>query len=626
MNKLRHQAGRGLVAVSAAVLIVVGMATTAIPAGAGSGPMTVTTNTTLTEDQQGPITIAADAVTLDCAGHRVTGPGDVGIYLPGRTRVTVKNCQISGFGRGLFLAFGAANFLTNNRSEANVEGLRLEGSSNNKIVGNTVVGNSGHGVALYYLSSGNVITQNSALSNTLYGFVAVNADANTYSGNFAKGNQEGFVGVGASNSYLNNIARDSQFSGFHFYSGSSNNTLIKNLSEANFNGIWLDGSPGNRIEQNTLAGNTEHGLGVAGGSSGNLISHNTARGNTGIGFIAVNSAGNTFSQNLAKGNVHGFVSVGVSNSYIDSTASANTLSGFELESGASSNTLTGNVSVANIMGIRLNGSWNNTVSDNTVAGNTGHGLFLDSGSAGNVITHNTARGNTDIGFVAVESDGNTFSRNFAQGNGRGFVGVASSNTWTANRAVESRFDGFQLYSGAANNTLTGNTAASNHFQGFALYSAGSGNKLIGNSASENGMGFEVADSPSNTFQGNKARENQANGFFILSAAGNAFSNNLADENGGNGFLMSNAGNNTFVSNLARENRDNGFALDTSSGNTLTENSALSNATVGFHVFNGSTTNQLERNVGFGNSLDAEDDNPAGSNQWIDNRFGTAALP
>ena len=26
------------------------------------------------------------------------------------------------------------------------------------------------------------------------------------------------------------------------------------------------------------------------------------------------------------------------------------------------------------------------------------------------------------------------------------------------------------------------------------------------------------------------------------------------------------------------------------------------------------------------SLDAEDDNPAGSNQWIDNRFGTAALP
>jgi hypothetical protein len=43
-------------------------------AAAGSGPLTITANTTLTEDQVGPITVAANGVTLDCAGHNVSGP------------------------------------------------------------------------------------------------------------------------------------------------------------------------------------------------------------------------------------------------------------------------------------------------------------------------------------------------------------------------------------------------------------------------------------------------------------------------------------------------------------------------------------------------------------------------
>ena len=44
-------------------------------ASATSGEMHVTQNTVLTEDHSGEIVIDADNVTLDCAGHLVTGTG-----------------------------------------------------------------------------------------------------------------------------------------------------------------------------------------------------------------------------------------------------------------------------------------------------------------------------------------------------------------------------------------------------------------------------------------------------------------------------------------------------------------------------------------------------------------------
>src|SRR4029077_8657205 len=48
------------------------------PAYASSGTMVITTDTTLTEDHQGNILLNANKVTLDCAGHTVSGPGAPG--------------------------------------------------------------------------------------------------------------------------------------------------------------------------------------------------------------------------------------------------------------------------------------------------------------------------------------------------------------------------------------------------------------------------------------------------------------------------------------------------------------------------------------------------------------------
>jgi len=468
--------------VLAALLAALPITGSALPAAATSGPMTITTDTTLTEDQVGPITVGADGITLDCAGHRVTGPGFAGIFLPGRTGVTVENCYVTGFQLGFRLSSGSANTLTDNVAEADFEGIRLEESFGNVLQGNRVAGNGELGIQV------------------------VDSFGNKFLQNVAQGNFQGIGGGHGSNIYTGNRATNNRNNGFHF--GGTADVISRNLAEGNFNGFWFDAEANSTVTDNTATANLEHGIGLATGSSGNLVSRNTARNNGGIGFVALNS------------------------------------------------------------------------------------------------------------------NGNTFVRNRADANAAGFSSIAASNRFDGNTATRSRFDGFTLSGGAANNDVVGNTAMDNGAQGFALYSAGAGNIVSNNTSHGNGMGFEVADSAGNTLAENTASENVANGYFMLSAGQNTLTGNASRENGGDGYLVSQSSANRFAGNTAVENAQDGFSLQSSENNSLTQNSALSNIGVGFELFPGSTGNLLDGNVGRENGLDAEDDNPAGSNQWTNNTFGT----
>ena len=67
------------------------------------------------------IVIAADGVSLDLAGHSLTGPGGklgTGIMIDGRRNVSVKNGTLRGFGFGVQVA---------NSVNVKVEGLQITG-------------------------------------------------------------------------------------------------------------------------------------------------------------------------------------------------------------------------------------------------------------------------------------------------------------------------------------------------------------------------------------------------------------------------------------------------------------------------------------------------------------------
>ena len=160
-----------------AIAAIASLAVITSPATASSGTLTVTANLTLTEDHVGNIVIPADDVTLDCAGHTVRGPAEIGILLDGTSGVTVKNCRVTGFDSGIIVAnYGgpsSGNTLRGNVGFENLfSGLALLGSSSNTVVGNRAVDNTFSGFVLES-SSANSISGNAAERNGSFGFSLV---------------------------------------------------------------------------------------------------------------------------------------------------------------------------------------------------------------------------------------------------------------------------------------------------------------------------------------------------------------------------------------------------------------------------------------------------------------------
>jgi len=142
---------------------------------------------TLTEDVFETIQIdisgtESQPVVLDGAGHTVSGgTSGYGIYLHGRTRVTIIDVTVEGFQYGIFVQGSAAQHVTDNTVTNNTihgslsAGIRLDFCSGNSVTGNTVSHcTEGFGILLYRSSDhlgggapppGNTVTGNTVSNN-----------------------------------------------------------------------------------------------------------------------------------------------------------------------------------------------------------------------------------------------------------------------------------------------------------------------------------------------------------------------------------------------------------------------------------------------------------------------------
>jgi hypothetical protein len=124
------------------------------------------------------VNIAANNVVLDCNGHTITQAGTsaiTGIYASNRTQVTVANCTLNNFGRGIAFFESSSGGSRGNRvldnvvRRARVSGVQMAGTAN-VVEGNHISENLGSAASLYtygiLLSSfdgkgvGNVIRRN----------------------------------------------------------------------------------------------------------------------------------------------------------------------------------------------------------------------------------------------------------------------------------------------------------------------------------------------------------------------------------------------------------------------------------------------------------------------------------
>ena len=228
------------------LLTMLGTALTFVPAPIyAQGPAcgaTITTNTTLTANI-GPcagegLAIGASGITLDCAGHTISGTGSSpGIDLSGVTSATVENCRVMIFDQGFFLSLSSGNTLTGNTADNNTDGFVLASSSKNTLTGNTADYNA-YGFSLTH-SSKNKLTGNAADSNLQSGFLLqFHSTHNKLATNTADGNGH---------------------SGFLLQKGSNKNTLTGNTADKNFDGFTLLQSKKNTLTGNTADSNTQYG-------------------------------------------------------------------------------------------------------------------------------------------------------------------------------------------------------------------------------------------------------------------------------------------------------------------------------------------------------------------------------
>ncbi len=150
-----------------------------------SGGLEITDDLTLDADLacgRGPaLMIVADNVTVDLAGHTVSGGGEAGfagagILFRNVTGATVRNGTVTRFDAGVVIDGGSANVVENLTLEDNIgspdgelgDGIVINNSSDNRVLGNVVRRNGPFsGIGVGPSSAGNELRDNTVADNDM---------------------------------------------------------------------------------------------------------------------------------------------------------------------------------------------------------------------------------------------------------------------------------------------------------------------------------------------------------------------------------------------------------------------------------------------------------------------------
>lgn len=337
------------------------------------------------------IEITGDDVTLDGMGANITadGAGDDqhGVLVDGAQNVTVKNVTVEGWdgetGAGVAVRDSSNVEVSEAVVRSNFFGVSLVETDDSVVTRTNASANDAIGVSLEG-SSENVVTDNTLLGQE--GGVALdNSTDNEVVGNTAEENEVRGIGLGDGSD--ENLVEDNVLSGNDgegiLVQSSSDNQVLNNTAESNRVGIELEGfSDGNRVEGNTLADNDEAGLSLS-VSSDNQVIDNTATGNE-FGVILVSeSDNNTLTDNTAEENDEGIVLIA-----------------------SRENEIKGNVANGNSVGLALSdASMDNLIIDTAAQDNAGNAVEVrDAISTGNdfadIDLGDSTAPNTTVSFEA----------------------------------------------------------------------------------------------------------------------------------------------------------------------------------------------------------------------------------
>ena len=563
------------------VLLLLALAVySTLPRAAEANPAcgsTLATSTVLTADLNCAsgfagivLTLAADDITLDGGGFSINAPdAGTGIYVPGRSGVTVTNVSVNSAvgvnvtggganeitgvetswdgaspgGYGFYLASTSNNTTTNSTSTNRVYGVYITGDSDGSTVaGNRITGGS-YGVFLTGDTDGNSIEANDLSGNTN----AIYATSSTGQGNSYVDND-----LSSSGGWSIRIGYDLDFT----VSGNDMTGSAYGIGLENMDGVSLSGAD---VDLSGIGAG--YGVYLANVTNSTVSDITTGAA---VGVFVAGGGGNEIS--------------GVEASWDGATAGG---TGF-LFSSSSNNTTTNSTSTNRVYGLFITGdSDGNAVAGNRVAGST-YGVYLTGATDGNRIEGNDLSDNLHP-IRAWESTG--------QGNAYIDNDLSDSTGWSILIANDVDF----MVSG---NDMTGSVygIGLRDLDGVSL--SGADVDLSGIGA---GFGVYLLNVTNSTVSG--ITSGAATGVYVTGGGGNEIVNVDASWGGatagGYGVRLSNTSNNT-TTNSTSTNHVYGLYMDgDSDGNTFMGNRVTA-TTYGVYMAGSTDGNTIEGNDLSGN--------------------------
>jgi parallel beta-helix repeat protein len=236
------------------------------------------------------IDIQADNVVLDCQGHTIYNSdhkAGIGIYTNGYSGITISNCYLYNWQKGVYIQNSNSNTITNIYGDVVEDMIKLVSSNYNTI------SNIGGYVTLWYSSSNNISNINVLIllySSSDNNISYVNGRANLqYSNNNRLSNimsSGSWHGIEIAGSNYNKIS-DSQVTnsgeyGIYIYL-SSNNEISNVTLDSNPVGIRVENSNNNVIRDSVIKNSGSYGIQII-SSRNNQIYNNIFNNNNNFYF------------------------------------------------------------------------------------------------------------------------------------------------------------------------------------------------------------------------------------------------------------------------------------------------------------------------------------------------------
>ena len=163
------------------------------------------------------IIIGNDDIVLDCLGYNITGDGDgtdYGVSVTNQNNITIKNCNIDNFDKGIYFKDSDNHSLVYNVLDNNTnQGIYLDNSSFNNITNNTAKNSLfNYGIQFLDNCNNNTIANNNINNNGGSAISLGDSHNNTVLSNVLNNNDRGFNLIFSSSSNIftdNNISNTS---------------------------------------------------------------------------------------------------------------------------------------------------------------------------------------------------------------------------------------------------------------------------------------------------------------------------------------------------------------------------------------------------------------------------------